>query len=220
MLFTRIILNIVKENDRKENMIGRQRKISYEYILDNILHILKTGSQWSNMKTQNCSWKTIYHYFTKWTKLKIFERAYFHLLNIYKKIYPRNFETLIVDTTFVKNVFGRDCVGPSPVDRGRNATKVSAMVDKIGIPLHFLFHKGNKNDCKTFSHLIDNVQHHTELKGAYIYADKIYDTIDIKNKIREIGAICNISKKRTRVSKENNKIRIVVEHTFSWIDQF
>ena len=40
----------------------------------------------------------------------------------------------VTDTSFVKNIYGRDMVGRNPTDRGRNATKISIVTDGFGIP--------------------------------------------------------------------------------------
>ena len=103
-----------------------------EYILDRIGYILRTGCQWSNLPVDGASWKTIYHYFSLWSKRHFFQQAYHHLLQFYLRRRGLS-ENVVVDTSFVKNVCGRDCLGKSPVDRGRKATKVSAlpMVDDM-----------------------------------------------------------------------------------------
>jgi hypothetical protein len=74
-------------------------------------------------------------------------------------------KNIIVDTSFVKNVWGRDCLGKSPVDRGRKATKVSAITDNTGTPLYLLFHPGNKYDGKTLAHMLQKVDKLFEIKG-------------------------------------------------------
>jgi hypothetical protein len=112
--------------------IGRPRSLSFSYILDRILFVLSSGCQWSHLPVFNGSWKTVHHYFSLWSKHHLFQHAYNDLLRVYLKIRPRS-STRVVDTSFVKNVFGRDCVGPSPFDRGRNATKVSTITDHTGV---------------------------------------------------------------------------------------
>jgi hypothetical protein len=63
--------------------------------------------------------------------------------------------------SFVKNICGRDCLGKSSVDRGRKASKISALVDSYGVPLTMLFHPGNKNvdlNDLTKAQLIEKVE--------------------------------------------------------------
>jgi len=117
-----ILLNHISRFHSSSSPIGRPRSLSFSYILDRILFLLSSGCQWSRLPVSNGSWKSIYHYFSLWSKHHLFQHAYDDLLRVYFKIRPRS-STRIVDTSFVKNVFGQECVGPSPFDRGRNATK-------------------------------------------------------------------------------------------------
>jgi len=96
---------------------GRPQVLKTDYVLDLIAYVLRTGCQWSSLPVTGGCWKTIYHYFSKWSKAHIFEKAHKDLVQMYSK---RGLsQQLIVDTSFVKNVWGRDCLGKSPVDRGR-----------------------------------------------------------------------------------------------------
>lgn len=137
-------------------------------------YVLRTGCQWASLPVKNGCWKTIYHYFAKWSKAHVFEQAHQDLVKFYtKRGLSRD---VVVDTSFVKNVWGRDCLGKSPVDRGRKATKVSVITDALGTPLQFLFHPGNKNDSRSLPHLLDRVSMHLDITGKHIYADRIYDS--------------------------------------------
>ena len=197
--------------------VGRPRVLSFPYLLDRILFVLQSGCQWSKLPVSNGSWKTVYHYFSLWSKSNLFNNAYIDLLRVYRKIKGSS-GILIADTSFVKNVFGRNCVGPSPFDRGRNATKVSTVTDHTGIPLVFTFHKGNRNDSRTLFHTLSNCKFLSP--GDKLYADKIYDSQHCKDVLHQFHLQNFISKKRHTTSKQDNRIRIVVEHTFGWLDKY
>jgi hypothetical protein len=123
---------------------------------------------------------------------------------VYLKIRPRS-SIKVVDTTFVKNVFGR---GSNPFDRGRKATKVSAIVDHKGVPLTYTFHKANKNDSSTLFHTLSKCK----------FLSKIYDCIAGMSLNTFICRI--VSKKRQITPKLDNRIKIVVEHVFGWLDKY
>jgi transposase len=197
--------------------IGRTRKFSFPFILDRILFVLSSGCQWARLPITNGSWKTIYHYFSLWSKANLFQHAYDDLLRVYLKTRPRS-TTRVVDTSFVKNVFGRQCVGSSPFDRGRNATKVSTVTDHAGVPLVFTFHKGNRNDSRTLFHYLSKCKFLSS--GDKLYADKIYDTSHCKEVLSHFQLENCISKKKQITSRKENRVRIVVEHTFGWLDKY
>lgn len=209
-----ILLSYVRTNGQ-----GRPRILSYESILDSITFVLRTGCQWQNVPVKDGSWKTVYHYWSRWSKNHIFERAYEDLVRFYVRRKGRRGK-VIVDTSFVKSVYGRDCVGKSPVDRGRMATKVSALVDETGIPLHILFHPGNKSDGRTLEHLLHKTQKRVNLEGHEIYGDKAYGNSRCDIVAARYRLVNRFSRPRQQTDIQTNRTRIVVEHTFGWIDQY
>jgi len=54
-----------------------------------------------------------------------------------------------IDSSYVKSIYGRDCIGHNPTDRGRNATNVSAIVASDGVPVALAFFPGNTSDQRT-----------------------------------------------------------------------
>jgi putative transposase len=125
---------------------GRRPKLSTAYLLDRIFFVCRTGCQWSHLPVENSSYKTVYHYFSKWSKARVFEDAFYAMV----RARPTKNTTLIADTSFVKNVHGTQVLGRNPTDRGRKATKVSLLTDKQGTPLCTVFHKANlfQTACK------------------------------------------------------------------------
>ena len=113
------ILRAVVSYEDRRNLApqGRRRKLSLAYILDRIFYICKTGCQWSQLDVKGSSYKTVYHYFNLWSKAHIFENVFYAIVN------ARTLQKgpLVVDTSFVKNVHGRDVTGRNPTDRGRKS---------------------------------------------------------------------------------------------------
>lgn len=74
--------------------------------------------------------KTVFHYFNLWSKLRLFENAFYNMSKTVQSC------VVIVDCSFIKNVCGRDVVGRNPTDRG--ATKVSLITNEHGRLLAFI----------------------------------------------------------------------------------
>ena len=62
--------------------IGHNRqKVSYHYIFNTILYVLKSGCSWRTLKPDNqlVTWQNIYYHYSKWSKdgsfLKLFESS-------------------------------------------------------------------------------------------------------------------------------------------------
>ena len=91
----------------------------------------RAGCPWSMLPCpHNVSYKTVYHRFNIWSRMRIFEHAFYNLAIQYRQ---HNQNPLIIDSTQVKNVYGVDVVGRNHADRGRNSTKVSLLTDFWGL---------------------------------------------------------------------------------------
>jgi hypothetical protein len=123
---------VASKDQQKTEKRGRRRALSTASLVDRILFVCKTGCPWRSLEVQGASPKTVYHHFNSWSKKRVFEHAFSDLRSLYLEL-PRR--PLIVDCSFVKNIYGRDVVGRNPTDRGRRATKVSLLADTRGAPL-------------------------------------------------------------------------------------
>jgi transposase len=59
--------------------IGHNRqKVSYHYVFNMILYVLKSGCSWRTLKPDNqlVTWQNIYYHYNKWSKDGSFERLF------------------------------------------------------------------------------------------------------------------------------------------------
>ena len=218
---------------------GRPRKLTNDDALKTIFYVLETGCQWRNAPTpQDIGWQTVYSRYRMWSENRIFEHAFNDLVKWYLKVSPkvRNGakDSLCVDTTYVKNVFGKrgQILGRNHTDRGRQATKVSMACDSSGTPLCFRFHPGNRNDIKTLGHLLDEgvrklkaVNFPCQFKK--LFADRGYDSAKCRDITAGVGLVPVIPKRRKKGDpprppgiEEHENTRYVVEQTFGIFDLF
>ena len=198
---------------------GRPRKLSIAETLQKIFYVCKTGCQWRAIEGMDgVSCKTVYHWFRKWSKARVFEHAFYNLVNAYGNV---TFNPLVCDTSFVKNVFGHDVVGRNPTDRGRNATKVSLLTDSRGVPLAMTFHKANKSDFQSLGHLLQEGQRKIgrpfQMHGE-LYADKGYDSEQCRAICRTHGLVPCIPHRGEK--SVWGGVRIAVEQCFGRIDKY
>ena len=114
---------------------GRPRRASVDEILDAIMHVVRTGCQWRSLRPGTVSHITVFKSMHRWMRMRVFENAYQCLLSLYAR--RRRPKYYCIDSSFVKSIYGRDCVGRNPTDRGRKASKLSVVVDDRGV-LHAL----------------------------------------------------------------------------------
>jgi putative transposase len=125
-----------------------------------------------------------------------------------------------IDTSFVKNVYhGRDCIGRNPTDRGRKATKVSAIVAGDGVPLALAFFPANTSDQRTVEATLRSRLAPRASRGTPLYADKGYDSAANRALMRRFGYVDCIAARRHITHGVVNRRRNVVERSFSWLDK-
>ena len=100
--------------------------------------------QWREVDTSHC-FTTVYRRMVLWETHDVFTLAYKHALKTYQKLNPSKY--YCVDSSYVKNMFGRrNDTGRNHTDRGRQALKLSIVVDHHGVVQGACHHPGNKPD--------------------------------------------------------------------------
>jgi transposase len=195
---------------------GRPRKLSIDEAINCIFLLVRTGMQWRELRPENASYVTVSNTMHTWLRKGIFESAYMKVLQLYRKHHPVKY--YCVDSTFIKNVYGTDCIGRSPVDRGRKASKLSVVTDQNGMIHAFHSAKGNVPDVclleSTLRSMIGNVD------SVELFADKGYDSKRNRMVCAAVGLKDRISRKRCKTGKRQNGKRVVVENVFAWLDKY
>ena len=108
----RIILLQVQESFETHTR-GRKR-MEPEKVLDEILYILWTGAPWRSLNAKGAShFQTVHGHFMAWARKGVFKRAYAIALRLMKRKGWRK-QYYCIDTTFIKSIYGQDCVGRNP----------------------------------------------------------------------------------------------------------
>jgi transposase len=222
-IVTTVIVNTIDEHFPPKKC-GSPRKLKTIEALHYCFLVLRSGMPWRTLEyciRGNYTWHTIFYRFKQWNRKNIFEKAYNKLLVLYNKRrelrHPISF--VFSDTSFIKNIFGVNCVGPSPVDRGRSATKISVICDDVGVVHSLTFHPSNKSDCCILRHTL-NKQKRSYWQGKTMCADKGYDTQNCRLWLRENGLQdCIIRKKSPKhIETSLSSKRTIVENVFAWLD--
>lgn len=199
--------------------IGRPRRMSTLETIQLIVYMCRAGCPWSMLPCPHAvSYKTVYHRFNLWSRMRIFERAFYNLSIQYRQ---HSHHPLIVDSTQVKNVFGVDVRGRNHADRGRNSTKVSLLTDSRAVPIAISFFRGNRNDCQTLHHTLNEACRKTGgtlSTHGNLHADKGYDSATCRSICTHHGLNALIPQRRTPPIRDS--IRIMVEIAIGRFDKF
>jgi len=182
--------------------------------------------------------KSTLHYHVKFfSKNEIFESIYKELLEKYYKV--RKYQKLkyqSIDSTFVSNKHGIENVGRNKYYKNKRGTKISAIVDSLGIPISLEIDSGNVNDLTFINKHFNNLfitPNTSNIKNnkykQYLLGDKGYDSKDFRTKLQTLGykPIIDynnrntknplLKKQLTKQEKVIYKKRMIVENTFSWL---
>lgn len=139
------ILRIAVQQAFPPSTRGRPALLGFDDAYDDIVRVVRTGIQWRYLRpTAAVAYITVFKTMHKWIDAGLFSTAYERLLRLYRR--RRRPRYCCVDSTFVKNIYGVDCIGRNPTDRGRMATKLSAAVDDKGVPYSLLCTPGNQSE--------------------------------------------------------------------------
>lgn len=191
---------------------GRPRKLDDVSALTLMFKVLRTGMQWREL---DCAvdYTTVLRKLHAWARCGVFDAAYARVLRTHKRLNPPSH--YCVDSTYVKNAFGRECVGRNHTDRGRLALKLSAVVDDQGVPYGVCCHAGNRPDVCLLDDSLRSVL--VEMEHLPLFADKGYDSRHNRGVCHRRGLLDRIFRRRSSSTRRTHARRIVVEHTFAWL---
>ena len=107
------------------------------------------------------------------------------------------------------------------LSRGGNTSKMHLAVDSYGLPIEFIITGGEVHDSKAANELIELLP-----QSDFVVADKGYDSVAIRDKIRELNSIPVIPRKKNSLLGNADidwylyKYRYLVENAFARLKHF
>ena len=194
---------------------GRPRTLGDSDALDGIFRILRTGMQWRELGGAT-SYATTHRRMSSWIAADVFRDAYRDTLRVYRKLCPTTHYA--IDSSYVRNRFGQEALGRNHTDRGRKALKLSVIVDQHGVPFSVGLDPGNRPDVVLLETTIRRAV--VDLASLPLFADRGYDSRRNRKICTDAGLRDRIFRRRTKSTRRANARRVVVEHTFAWLDRF
>jgi putative transposase len=126
----------------------RKRKYDLRHLLNAILWLTRTGTQWRNMESKYPNWSIVYYYFNKWQKDGTVEQVLNQLVLKERIRLGRNEEASMaaIDSQSVKKVAFISL--DTGIDGGKkvNGRKRHIAVDSLGLPLAISVSAANVHD--------------------------------------------------------------------------
>lgn len=200
------------------------QKYTLEGLLDDIIYVMKTGVPWRKLRS-TLGWSSVYYHFQRFVKHRIFSKLFIIIRNRYLKTHPMSH--FLIDTSFIPNRYGRQCLGRNQFYKNKRGNKISALTDINGVPLSILIGSGIKHDIHFIRPHLNQVQKTVrKTNRPYLLADRMYESRRKRIEVfDDFGITMMIKpKKNARVKYYLDPVlyheRIYVEHLFAKLKKY
>lgn len=174
------------------------------------------GCAYWRIADDSCSATTLRRRRDEWISAGVMDALQGLVLEAYDRIIGLELSDVVVDGCITKAPCGGEQAGRSPVDKGKQGTKRSTVVDACGIPLGVIAAPANRHD----SPLLDETLTTLETLGPLpervsVHLDRGYDSETTREKLRARSLVPTISEKGKPAPLAATR-RWVVERTNSW----
>jgi transposase len=188
--------------------------------IEAVFYMARTGCQWRFLPMHYGHWRAVHRRYKKWAEKEIWAL-------LMKAVSDVDEQEYMIDSTSVrahscatgykKNAQEQLCLGRSV---GGLTTKIHALVDALGYPVHFVLSPGQTHDAMKADELMDYVS-----EGSILLADKAYDSQHIHKTMNDKKGTAIIPERKNRLNPKNHdkyqyKERHLVECFFNKIKHF
>jgi len=201
-------------------LIGHRPRIPDRIVFEKLVQVLVFGAAYWRIADTSCSETTLRRRRDEWIALGVMQELEVSIRNSYDRMIGLHLKDVAVDGCITKAPCGGEMAGPSPVDRGKQGTKRSNIVDAAGIPLGVVPAPANANDSPLLAPTLDTLGDHVMPPGEMtIHLDRGYDSGKTEKKLSRRGMAGCIAR-RGKPAPLMATSRWVVERTNSWQNAF
>jgi transposase len=193
-----------------------RRRIPDRVVFDKLVQVLVLGAAYAKISDSTCSATTLRDRRDDWIEAGIFTRLEQICLDAYNRMIGLDLENVAVDGCIVKAPCGGEAAGRSPVDRGKQGTKRSLLVDGHGIPLGTVVAGANRHDSPLLRPTLEKLNRFDDLpEKITVHLDAGYDSAVTRDLLDEFGCHGQIASKGKPAPLQATR-RWPVERTNSW----
>lgn len=199
-----------------EHPLGCHRpRVADRVVFDKLIHVLVLGAAYVKIADSTCSATTLRRRRDEWIRAGIFTELEQICWDSYDKMIGLDLDDVSVDGCIVKAPCGGEAAGRSPVDRGKQGTKRSLLVDGKSIPLGCVVAGANRHDSPLLGPTLEKLSRFGfDLpERITVHLDTGYDSSKTRDLLDTLGCDDVISKKSEPLQAG---ARWVVQRTNSW----
>jgi transposase len=195
-------------------------RISDRIIFEKMLQVLRFDCSYASIADCACGATTLRDRRREWIKPGIFAQLRVIARDAYDRITGLVLNELAVDGCITKAPGGGDCVGRSPVDRGKLGMKRSLPVEGRGIPLDRVLAPANRHDSVLLAATLDKLDEIGPLPDEItVHLDAGYDSQKTRTELESRSMKGEIAHKGDKAPVQAGQ-RWHVERTNAWHNNF
>lgn len=184
---------LLPERDVVHPLGCHRPRIPDRVVFDKLVQSLVFGAAYERLADPTCSATTIRARRDEWIAAGAFARLEQISLEAYDRIVGLDLAQITVDGCIVKAPCGGEASGRSPVDRGKQSTKRSLMVEGAGIPLGCVIAGAHRNDSPLLRPTLEHLGRFNQGMGMglpddiTVHLDAGYDSAKTRDLLDELG---------------------------------
>ena len=201
-------------------LVGHRPRISSRIVFDKLIQVLVFGAAYWRIADSTCSATTLRRRRDEWIELGVVEELERRARDAYDRMIGLELDDVVVDGCVTKAPCGGELAGRNPVDRAKQGTKRSNLVDAAGIPLGVVAAGANRHDYPLLAPTLDTLGDLAMPPGEMtLHLDRGYDTGKTREELERRGLNASISR-RGQPAPLQATTRWVVERTNAWQNAF
>lgn len=197
-----------------------RRRIPDRVVFEHVVEALVHGSGYERIASAGCSDRTIRRRVREWAEAGLAQTLHALVIEQYDRMIGLELEDVAVDGCVTKAPCGGEKAGRSPVDRGKQGLKRSALTDATGIPLHVVSAGANRHDSPLLASTIAGLEALGPLPDAIAaHLDRGYDSAATRTLLAGLAITGVIARKGMPAPLQAGQ-RWVVERTHAWMNGY
>ncbi|NGP07771.1 IS5 family transposase [Rhodococcus sp. 14C212] len=202
---------------------GSRAALDDRAVFTAIVYVLTSGCSWRYLPPSfGVSVPTAHRRFATWVKAGVFDELHRQVLDRLGVGGDLDWAAAILDAAHVR-AKGGSLTGRSPVDRGKNGSKIHILSDADGIPLVTAVTSANTHDSVTLQPMVTAIPAVRSRRGprrrrpGRLRTDKGYDAAVHRRWLRARRIVPRIARRGVDTSERLGRYRWKIERTLAWL---
>jgi len=207
---------LLPQPDDRHPLGCHRPRIDDRLVFDKLVQVLVFGCAYDKIADWTCSATTLRRRRDEWIEAGVMDQLEQAARRAYDRMVGLELADLSLDGCITKAPCGGERAGRSPVDRGKQGTKRSTVVDACGVPLGVVTAAANCHDSPLLAPTLDLLAALGPLpEQVRVHLDRGYDSTKTREELTARG-LRGVIAQKGKPAPVQVGLRWVVERTNAW----